>query len=146
MSNGITSIVVACDGSAQSRKATTMAATLANATGAPLRLLSVFPSARAEILAIRGVRPGGIEDNKSHYRREVFNVARDTLGSDIKVDKEIFLSGDPAAEIIHYIDDHPGTHLVLGRRGHSLVRSLTLGSVSEKVIRHASGPVTVVSD
>ena len=51
-----------------------------------------------------------------------------------------------AKEIVEYLDEHPGSHMFLGRRGDSTLRSLTLGSVSEKVVRHAHRPVTVVSE
>ncbi|WP_345544313.1 universal stress protein, partial [Streptomyces chitinivorans] len=62
------------------------------------------------------------------------------------VAEEILLQGEPAHKIIEYLEANPDTHLVLGRRGHSVVERLTLGSISEKVVRHATGPVTVVSD
>jgi nucleotide-binding universal stress UspA family protein len=75
----------------------------------------------------------------------VFDAAKEAV-SKLDPIEEILLKGDPAHEIIEYLEANPGTHLVLGRRGHSAVRSLTLGSISEKVIRHATGPVTVVSD
>lgn len=140
------SIVVACDGSEHSLNAARMAADLAKATGHPLKLLTVFPGSRAERLVISGVWPSDIEQEKKEFGAKAFDAAHKALEGKIEPEEQIILQGDPAHEVIEYLEDHPGSHMVLGRRGHSLVRSLTLGSISEKVIRHAKGPVTVVSD
>lgn len=139
-------IVIACDGSEQSIHAAKVAADLAKATGHPLRLLSVFPGSKAEKLIISGVRPDELEEKEERYAREVFDAVREAVSDKVDPTEVILLKGDPAHEIIEYLDANPGAHLVLGRRGHSLVRSLTLGSISEKVVRHATGPVTVVSE
>ncbi|MDX1802706.1 MAG: universal stress protein [Alcanivorax sp.] len=139
-------IVVACDGSPQSLEAAQLAVALARDGELPLTFLTVFPRARSEILAIRGTPTSDQEENQAQYRRKVFESTRQVTGTESDAVEEVLLAGDPAEEIIAYMDTHPGTQLVLGRRGHSLMRSLTLGSVSEKVIRHAHGPVTVVSD
>lgn len=145
MSKKTPSIVVACDGSEHSLNATRMAAELAEATGHPLKLLTVFPGARAEKLIISGAWPSHIDEEQKEFGNKAFDAAKKALGGKVEPTEQILLRGDPAHEIIEYLEEHPGTHMVLGRRGHSLVRSLTLGSISEKVIRHATGPVTVVS-
>ncbi|WP_100638211.1 universal stress protein [Marinobacter salexigens] len=138
-------IVVACDGSDHSLEAARMAAELAKATSQPLKLLSVFPSSRLEKMVIGGAMPESIDEEVEGFGREVFDAAKKAVGSTIEPTEEVLLRGDPAKEILDYLEDNAGVHLVLGRRGHSLVRSLTLGSISEKVVRHASGPVTVVN-
>lgn len=138
-------IVLACDGSEQSLHAAEMAADLAQATGQPLKLLSVFPGSRAEKLVISGAMPDELEKKQKEYAREVFDAARAVVSKKVEPAEVVLLRGDPAHEIIEYMEANPGAHLVLGRRGYSLVRRLTLGSVSEKVLRHATGPVTVVS-
>ncbi|MDF0750958.1 universal stress protein [Marinobacter sp. 71-i] len=140
------SIVVACDGSKQSLHAARMAAELAKALGHPLKLLSVFPASKAERLVISGVRPEELEEKEEQYGREVFDAAREAVSGKADPSEVVLLKGDPAHEIIEYLEANPGTHLVLGRRGYSMVRSLTLGSISEKVVRHATGPITVVSE
>jgi nucleotide-binding universal stress UspA family protein len=146
MANVTESIVVACDGSDQSLQAAKMAANLAQATGHPLKLLSVFPESKVETLVLSGVQHSDVMEEEKNYGREVFDAAKEAMGDKAIPSEEILLKGDPAREIIEYLQANSGTHLVLGRRGHSMVRSLTLGSISEKVIRHANGPVTVVSE
>lgn len=146
MKNVTESIVIACDGSGQSFEAARMALDLSKATGRPLKLLAVFPGSKAERLIISGVWPSALEEERKKFGRGVFDATKKALSIEAEPIEEILLQGDPAHEIIEYMEANQGTHLVLGRRGHSLVRSLTLGSISEKVVRHATGPVTVVSE
>ncbi|NMT64226.1 universal stress protein [Marinobacter orientalis] len=140
------SIVVACDGSEHSLHAAKMAADLAKATGQPLKLLAVFPGTKVEQLVVTGVWPTELEEEAKDYGRKVFKTVRESVSGIVEPKEDVLLQGEPAKEIIEYLENHPGTHMVLGRRGHSMVRSLTLGSTSEKVVRHANGPVTVVSE
>ncbi|MCM0612980.1 universal stress protein [Marinobacter sediminum] len=146
MDKGSPNIAVACDGSDQSLHAAKMAAELAQAMGQPLKLLSVYPYSKSSTLVVAGVEHSKIEEEKQKYGREVFEKAKEAIQGRANVAEEVLLAGDPAHEILEYIHTHSGTHLVLGRRGHSVVRSLTLGSVSEKIVRHATGPVTVVEE
>ena len=146
MANGTQSFVVACDGSEHSLHAARMAAEFAKATGQSLKLLAVFPGTKVERLVVSGVLQSDIDEEAKEYGRKAFDTAKQALSGAIEPSEEVLLKGDPAKEIIDYLQDNPGTHMFLGRRGDSLVRSLTLGSVSEKVVRHAHGPVTVVSE
>lgn len=146
MANVTQSIAVACDGSDQSLQAAKMAANLAKATGQPWKLLAVFPQLQVERMVISGVSPSALEEEQKDYGRTVFDAAKEAVSGILDPSEEVLLKGDPAQEIIEYLEANLGTHLVLGRRGHSMLRSLTLGSVSEKVVRHATSPVTVVSD
>jgi len=63
----------------------------------------------------------------------VFDAAKEAVSGKLDSTEETLLKGDPAHEIIEYLEANPSTHMVLGGRGHSAVRSLTLGSVSEKL-------------
>ncbi|OEY65562.1 universal stress protein [Marinobacter sp. X15-166B] len=141
-----TNIVVACDGSDHAVHAARLAADLARATGQPLKLLSVFPGSRYERMVLRGDSRKDLDREVRTYGRQVFDAVEEALSGIADPVEEILLRGDPAKEIIEYLENNPGDHLVMGRRGHSMVRSLTLGSISEKVVRHATSPVTVVSE
>lgn len=52
--------------------------------------------------------------------------------------------GSPAAEIVRYASERPADLIVLGSHGHGLIRRFMLGSVADRVIRHATCPVLVV--
>lgn len=85
-------------------------------------------------------------DRIQHERaHNVLAQARKTLGSAGQRAEELILFGDPAEEIIHYSGKHPQALITMGRRGLSPVETLLLGSVSERVMRHASGVVTLVN-
>lgn len=146
MAKGTPGFVVACDGSIQSLHAAKLAAELAGATGRPLSLLSVFPFSKSTTMVLAGAEHARVEEEKEKYGREVFDAAQEVIRGLASAEEEVLLHGDPAHEILEYLRGNPGAHLVLGRRGYSVVRSLTLGSVSEKIVRHAHSPVTVVEE
>ena len=54
------------------------------------------------------------------------------------------LKGNPSQEIIKYANDHSIDQLVIGSRGLNTFQEMVLGSVSHKVMKHASCPVTIV--
>ncbi|BES70069.1 universal stress protein [Marinobacter nanhaiticus D15-8W] len=144
MDKGSSSIIVACDGSDQARSAAKLGGSLASALGQPLKLLTVFPESKASNLVLAGVGGDTMQAEKQKYARAAFDAAREVLGDGVEPEDEVILRGDPAHEILEYMQNNPGSHLILGRRGYSAIRSLTLGSVSEKIVRHATGPVTIV--
>jgi nucleotide-binding universal stress UspA family protein len=52
--------------------------------------------------------------------------------------------GNPAHEIIKTAGEGKFDLIVIGARGHSLLRNLMIGSVTDTVVRNASCPVLVV--
>jgi nucleotide-binding universal stress UspA family protein len=48
------------------------------------------------------------------------------------------VSGSPATEILRYARDRNADVIVLGSHGHGVMQRLVLGSVAERVIRHAT--------
>jgi nucleotide-binding universal stress UspA family protein len=58
--------------------------------------------------------------------------------------ESIILKGDPAEIILDFADEHNVDMIVVGSLGKSGIERFALGSVSEKVVRHAKVPVLVV--
>jgi len=58
----------------------------------------------------------------------------------------ILLEGRPYEELVGYADRNAMDMIVLGMRGHGLVKSLLLGSTTDRVTRHAPCPVLTVSN
>ncbi len=58
--------------------------------------------------------------------------------------ESIILKGDPAEKILDFADEHDVDMIVVGSLGKSGIERFALGSVSEKVVRHAKVPVLVV--
>lgn len=56
----------------------------------------------------------------------------------------VVLNGPPVEAILRYVDQHRPDFVVMGRRGHTLLQSLLIGSVSLGVLQRSSVPVLVV--
>lgn len=139
-------LVIALDGSESSFEALDEARDLARAMNRELSALYVFPHHRGVSATPAGLDEQTSKKNLERMResrsQEIFSEAESRLG--MKFAHKYVLTGDPAEEIVAFMEDNPGTHLVMGRRGLSKIKSLLLGSVSSKVTAHAPGLVTVV--
>lgn len=141
----IEEVVVAVDGTDGSIAAANAAARLADAMDASLTILYVFPMVP---LNLGGMTHAGMEEferMRDAAARDVFDKLTAALGNRQPEPKLLTLVGEPAAEILDYLNDRQDMLAVMGRRGQSNIQSLLLGSVSEKVVRHTRTPVTVVS-
>ncbi len=146
MSDNIKEILVPVDGSVNSIRAARFAMEMASAMSVGVRLFYVFPAASVEIIGMAGMSRADIDQAAQAAAQRAFDETREALGSDMieGVEQETSI-GDPAEEIIRYTEDDQTVMVVLGRRGLSRMKSLMLGSVSDKVIRHARSPVTVIT-
>jgi len=137
-------ILVPVDGSENSLRAVRYALGLAGAVGARIRLFYVFPVSSVEIIGMAGMSRDDIEHAAQAAAQRVFDNLHAEIGeTDVKLVDETSI-GDPAEEIIRCTEDDHELLVILGRRGLSRIQSLLLGSVSEKVVRHAHSPVTIV--
>jgi nucleotide-binding universal stress UspA family protein len=143
-------IIAAVDQSDASLRAVDLAAEIAGKYSASLLLLTVVsgvfrpdPGIEAfaniehikepEItLAIEGVRNGLLEVRNRAIARGARNVSVEVL------------IGDAAEEILGNAKSGQMDLIVLGRRGHSRLVGLLLGSVTQKVVALATCPVLVV--
>lgn len=140
----INEILVPVDGSNNSMRAVRHALDLAKPLGARIRLFYVFPVSSVEIIGMAGMSRDDIEHAAQAAAQRVFDKMHAEIGeTGIKIEDETSI-GDPAEEIIRCTEDNKDLLVILGRRGLSRIQSLLLGSVSEKVIRHAHSPVTLV--
>lgn len=87
----------------------------------------------------RDVRPHFGEEARTRVER-VCNVLGE---AGIECDR-ITLFGDPAEQILALAQNGSYGLIVMGRRGHGKVGKFLLGSVSDRVVRSAPCPVTVV--
>lgn len=142
----ITELLVPVDGSENSVRAARFAMQLAGALGVGVRLLYVFPAASVELIGMAGMSREDIEHAAGTSGERVFDLVRTGLGSEVRDHVEYATAfGDPAEEIIVYTEKHPDALVVIGRRGLSRMKTLLLGSVSDKVMRYAGCPVTVIT-
>ena len=138
-------IVVPVDGSDGAGRAASFAARLAAAIRCPVRLLYVFPATPMAMVGFSRMSSEEIKQAQNSAARDIFGKARAAIGDAGTEVDELILLGDPGNELIGYVGQHPKTLVVMGRRGLSPIQSLLMGSVSEKVARHAQGAVTLVN-
>jgi nucleotide-binding universal stress UspA family protein len=140
-------ILLAVDGSEESRLAEEAAAELAEASGAELHVvfaLRTEPEAPyPHALLMEGWREA-LEESKRKAREFVHERAAE-LGSKRKVTAQAHLAfGEPVAEIVQLAEELGAGLVVVGSRGLGGVRRALLGSVSNAVVHHAHCPVFVV--
>lgn len=138
-------VALAADGSESSVSAARVAARLADGLGVPLVLVHVFPMVVDDTSGALGLGPDVLEEARERSARKAFDAVLAEISSRDELPEEVALIGNVAEEIIEWLGDDTETMLVMGRRGQSMIGSLLLGSVSDKVLRHTHSPVTVVS-
>lgn len=146
MSEQIREILVPVDGSENSTRAATFAMEMAEMMKIGVRLFYVFPAASVEVIGIAGMSRADIDQAAQAAAQRAFDKTHEGVGSAMisNVEEETSI-GDPAEEIIRFTEDDNQVLVVIGRRGLSRMRSLMLGSVSDKVLRHSKSPVTVIT-
>jgi nucleotide-binding universal stress UspA family protein len=141
----IEEVVAPVDGSDGSHRAARTAAILARSLQVPLTLVYAAPLTAESAMAIAKLDRSEVEAMQRQRGTDVLSAAQARI-EDLSIKAgEAVLLGDPAEEILAYLDEHPGALVVIGRRGLSPIKTLLLGSVSDKIVRHASNPVTVVN-
>lgn len=147
-------LLVPVDGSGGSTAAAELAAQLAGSLELPMRLLFVFPESPMDIFGLpveAGTReqfqyfsPERFAELRNRSAEKAFKIIREALGSvEVKIEEKILL-GEPASAILEHAEGETDPMVIMGRRGHGSVRELLVGSVSQRVVHHATCPVTVV--
>lgn len=134
-------IAVAVDGSESAIRATKHA----------LMLVKYLPETQLEIIFVTDFNK--VEDerlltqspkNMAVYQREnvqpIVKLARE---SDVEP-KVTLLRGQAGPTIIKYVNANEVDHLIIGSRGLNAFKGLVFGSVSEKVVKRMTCPVTIV--
>src|ERR1700693_674584 len=134
-------ILAAFDGSDQSRKAFEFAVEVAKKFGAKMVVVGVIqlpePAVSIEIDAM-------LDRGKTHFAEEFAALAKKLEPLGIAVEWRTAV-GHPAEQIVREAEDCHADLIVMGRRGLTRATRWILGSVSERVLRYAHCPVTVVT-
>jgi len=133
-------ILVAIDGSESAKKAFTTSIYLASISKCRLDVIHVvsceFGGDSAASLEL-------VEDLKIRASSMLEEYKKDALEKGIQP-KFMLEIGDPANMIIEIVNSKDYDLVVLGTRGMNVFKELVLGSVSIKVMHHATCPVMVV--
>jgi nucleotide-binding universal stress UspA family protein len=137
-------ILIATDGSDHSKEAEKHGLTMAKRSGATvtaLHVVEVVHPSRSISSPTSLLLDEQIEALKEEGQKIVERVVE--KGKEMGVDVHpVVAEGHPASEIIEHAADHD--LVVVGTLGRSGISHLLLGSVAEKVVRHAPVPVLVV--
>lgn len=138
-------ILCAVDFSAGSRHAAEVALDLARASGATVTLFHAFdlPSTPEEAAHVESVALARLNQESERSLRELREDLDHADGPTISVAHGI---GDAAGTIARHARDHGFDLIVAGTHGRTGLQRVLLGSVAEKVARHAPCPVLVVRD
>lgn len=136
-----TKILLATDGSPSAAEATRYASQLALLMGAQVIVLHAYP----RVPSFLG------EPNLSQMIHQMVREADNIVGpvveelaaAGIDVSAEM-LEGPPAEAILAVAANSGCDLIVMGTRGHGQLAGVLLGSVSHKVLAHATAPVLVV--
>jgi nucleotide-binding universal stress UspA family protein len=136
------SILVAFDGSDQSRKAALIAGELARQqqSAAQVRIVCVVEPIYGDL---GEPNFSAMASERSLRGQEFLQAARNLVGAEVDIHEEL-LFGPAAEEIIKIAEVRQCDVIVMGSRGLGALAGLLLGSITQKVISHAPCPVLVV--
>ncbi|MFT4582554.1 MAG: nucleotide-binding universal stress UspA family protein [Gammaproteobacteria bacterium] len=155
MSNGISRILLATDGSEGSLRAARFVASLALPLAAHVTMLSVH-SEEALMMQTMGpvAWPAALPDSGLNFEEikaatekqaalTTLQETKQALGNlpDVEI---VQVWGQIAEAICDYASANSIDLIVIGSRGHSTFARLLLGSVSSQVAQHSPCPVTIV--
>ena len=140
-------MVVGVDGTADSLAALSMAAELAEESGARLVVVHVRHESGV-VLASSALADAGVAMNDA--LDEVERMTRQRV-TDVLAGRRVpwrfdVASGDPASELIAAAARLNAVTIVVGGLNHGIVGGLVVGSVAQKLVRHSPVSVLVVRD
>jgi nucleotide-binding universal stress UspA family protein len=136
-------ILVAFDGSEQSRRAFDFALEMTRYCSGALPEITVLsvaqPPEPIDIVEMDAI----IESATQHYE-DLFKGLRDKAKSENVEIKTDIVVGHPADQIIKYAAEKKSDMIIVGQRGKSKIANWLLGSVSKRVSSYAPCTVTIV--
>ena len=140
-------ILVPLDGSARANVAAEHAIDMARTMKAEVMFMHVIPALPPYVNAYSDKLGGAyqqIHDELEATGKEIMeNAKRDYEGSGVSTEIRV-IWGNPAMEICREAKEGRFDLIVMGSRGLGEIKGYLMGSVSNRVVRHASCPVLIV--
>jgi nucleotide-binding universal stress UspA family protein len=134
-------IILAVDGSEHSQRATKYAQGLAQRFESTIWLVHIFPHTLDLLSRDEYER---LVASREAAGQKILDKAREQFDDPSLDVHEELLEGPEAEAILTVAATRQADLIVMGTRGFSSLKGLLLGSVSQKVIQHATCPVMVV--
>jgi nucleotide-binding universal stress UspA family protein len=139
-------ILVGCDFSPDSEQAIAYGLSLAQEFLAELHLAHVIePPAQPNLIREEALVPGQVQEE---YHDLLIQKLKDMVPDEAAnwcTPQTSIMEGQPHDELVKYAHTRDIDMIVLGVRGHGLVKTLFLGSTTDRVIRDSPCPVLSVS-
>ena len=133
-------ILVPTDGSQGSAHVALQAIDLAEQYGATVHVLSVVDDSHRSFLPDVGGTDDSLDDEAE---KAIERVTKMASVHGVEAVGEV-REGDPAEEILDYAEEIDADAIVAGTHGRSGVERRLIGSVAERLVRHATCPVMTV--
>ncbi len=137
-------VLCAVDFSAPSRAALTMAADLAQRYGASLTVLHVFQLPATLLPEGMLLSPAMVSEHFQAVNGLLDEEKRHAESLGVRTVETALVDGVPWREIVARAKDGGFDLVVVGTHGRTGIRHVLLGSVAERVVRHAHCPVVTV--
>jgi nucleotide-binding universal stress UspA family protein len=139
-------VLIATDGSDGGQVAVALVSSIKWPACTELRIVTVVEPVEPEFAtewAQLGLHPSSYDDHADSAAASILDKASDQLARTGCGISRATLHGRAANELIRHADDFRADLIVLGTRGHGLIASMILGSVTAEVADHAPCPVLV---
>lgn len=141
-------ILIGCDFSKDSELAIAHGLSLAQEFEAELHLVHVIaPPVYPEFIKSGSAAAHGVQDQvlSDLLTQKLQELVPEEAHNWCRL-QTILIEGQPYTELVNYADRNEMDMIVMGIRGHGLVKSLLLGSTTDRVVRHTPCPVLAVSN
>lgn len=141
-------LLVPLDGSSRAEQALPVAARLARASGGTITLFTVIGMA-PEAISYHMTGPflpqTVFKQDLVQAHTYLDQVARRSILAGLALEQQVDL-GDPAATILSYAENQAIDLIVVSSHGYTGMKRWLLGSVAEKIARHAPVPVLILRE
>jgi len=139
-------ILIATDGSENAEKAADFGIQIAGLSGAKVYAVYVIDTAPYYSIPLDQVWSKEVYEQVEKMGHEITDDVEKAAKAAGLEAESIVLKGDPAEKIVNFAEEQNVDMIIVGSLGKGKFERLVIGSVSEKVVRHAKIPVLVVRE
>jgi nucleotide-binding universal stress UspA family protein len=139
-------ILIATDGSKTAKKAADFGVQIAGLSNAKVYTVYVIDTTPYYSIPLDQVWSKEVYEQLENMGYEITSDVEKTAKAAGLEAESLVLKGDPAQSIVNFAEEQNVDMIVVGSHGIGGFERLVIGSVSEKVVRHAKVPVLVVRE